>query len=43
VSLEAKHSSLQIYSDGTIAAAYFDFVFFITPKVRLFLELNETL
>lgn len=32
VSLEPKHSNLQIHSDGTIAAVYFDFVFFINGK-----------
>ena len=32
MSLEPKHSNLQIHSDGTIAAAYFDFVFLIDGK-----------
>ena len=32
ISLEPKHSNLQIHSDGTIAAVYFDFVFLIDGK-----------
>lgn len=32
MSLEPKHSNLQIHSDGTIAAVYFDFVFLIDGK-----------
>jgi hypothetical protein len=32
VSLDPQHSNLQIHSDGTIAAVYFDFVFFIDGK-----------
>jgi hypothetical protein len=32
LSLEPKHSNLQIRSDGTIAAVYFDFVFLIDGR-----------
>jgi len=32
MSLEPRHSNLQIHSDGTIAAVYFDFVFLIDGK-----------
>ena len=34
MSLEPKHSNLQIHSDGTIAAVYFDFVFLIDGKAE---------
>jgi len=34
VSLEPRHSHVRIYSDGTIAAAYFDFEFMIDGKVE---------
>jgi hypothetical protein len=34
VSLEPRHSHIRIYSDGTIAAAYFDFEFMIDGKLE---------
>jgi hypothetical protein len=34
VSLEPRHSHVRIYSDGTIAAAYFDFEFMMDGKLE---------
>jgi hypothetical protein len=34
VSLDPRHSHIQIFSDGTIAAAYFDFEFMVDGKVE---------
>jgi len=34
VSLEPRHSHVRIYTDGTIAAAYFDFEFMIDGKLE---------